>query len=78
MLHLCCAAGNQNNEPADNNTTDQHLISGTGMLAVTSKAIDMGKVAERMVQACSHQVAEAAVQRISWLVSTMAVCASVK
>lgn len=61
MFHLCCAAGNQNDKPADNNTTDEHLITGTGMVPVTSKAIKMGKVVERMVQACSHQVAEAAV-----------------
>lgn len=67
MLHLCCAAGNQNNEPAENNTTDQHLISGTGMFAVTSRAIKMGKVRERMVLACSHQVAESAVQKATGL-----------
>ena len=76
--HHCGAAGNLNNLATINNTADQHLISGTGMVPVTSKAIKMGKVRERMVQACSHQVAEAAVQLISLFVSTPAVCASVK
>ena len=78
MLHLCCAAGNQNNKPADNNTTDQHLVSGIGLVPVTSKTIEKGKVRERMVQVCSHQVAEAAVQKSYWFVSTPAECESVK
>lgn len=78
MLHLCGAAANQNNKPADNKTTDQHFISGIGLLLVKSKTTEKGKVGERMVQVCSREVAEAVVQRISWFVSTLAVCASVK
>ncbi len=49
------------------NTADPQLISGTVMVPVTSRAIKMGKVRERMVLACSNQVAESAVQKATGL-----------
>lgn len=41
--HHCGAGGNQNNLATINNTADQQLISGIGVVTVTSKkAIKMG------------------------------------